>query len=242
MWPLLALSIATFACALERAWFWLQLLTKEDRIVHDVLEAARHDLGTAAAIAERAHILAIGRFLAAPLRLRNPSPETFHLAMEAAADKEFMQMRKGDKLLESTIAIAPLLGLLGTVTGLITTFNNLNIGGGGASGAAATKAAAGIGEALTATATGMLIAITALAFFRIFVSLQSQQMDYFSSVGSELELIYRQIWYEPSLANKIQPISRQDSGFASSGSSIDSYGQAPIIDNPASRSSGYPEY
>lgn len=209
MWPLLGLSVATFACALERAWFWLQLLSKEDRIVHDVLEAARHDLGTAAAIAERARILAIGRFLSAPLRLRHPSPETFHLAMEAAADKEFIQMRKGDKLLETVIAIAPLLGLLGTVTGLISTFNNLNIGGGGgaASGASATKAAAGIGEALTATATGMLIAITALAFFRIFVSLQSQQMDYFSSVGSELELIYRQNWYEPSLAHKSSLVS-----------------------------------
>lgn len=213
MWPLLGLSVVTFACALERAWFWLQLLSKEDRIVHDVLEAARHDLRKAAAIAEQAHLLAIGRFLVAPLRLKNPSPETFHLAMEAAADKEFMQMRKGDKLLESVIAIAPLLGLLGTVTGLITTFNNLNIGAG--SGAAtntgATKAAAGIGEALTATATGMLIAIIALAFFRIFVSLQSQQMDYFSSVGSELELIYRQVWYEPSLADKIQPINTEQS-------------------------------
>lgn len=213
MWPLLGLSVATFACALERAWFWLQLLSKEDRIVHDVLEAARHDWGKAAAIAERAHMLAIGRFLSAPLRLRNPSPETFHLAMEAAADKEFIQMRKGDKLLETVIAIAPLLGLLGTVTGLISTFNNLNIGSGGgaASGASATKAAAGIGEALTATATGMIIAITALAFFRIFVSLQSQQMDYFSSVGSELELIYRQNWYEPNFADRSSLINSQAS-------------------------------
>src|SRR6476646_4071007 len=106
MWPLLGLSIVTFACALERGWFWLQLLSKEDRIVHDVLEAARHDLREAAVIAEQAHILAIGRFLVAPLRLRNPSPETFHLAMEAAADKEFIQMRKGDKLLETVIALS----------------------------------------------------------------------------------------------------------------------------------------
>ena len=211
MWPLLGLSIVTFACALERGWFWLQLLSKEDRIVHDVLEAARHDLREAAAIAEQAHILAIGRFLVAPLRLRNPSPETFHLAMEAASDKEFIQMRKGDKLLETVIALSPLLGLLGTVIGLITTFSHLNIGGGAAASAGTTKAAAGIGEALTATATGMLIAIIALAFFRIFVTLQSHQMDYFSSVGSELELIYRQVWYEPSLDNKIQPKNTEQS-------------------------------
>ncbi len=198
MWPLLGLSIATLACALERAWFWYQLISQEDQVVHDVLQASKFDLEKATAIAENTQNLAIGRFLLAPLKLKQPIPETFHLAMEAAADKEFIQMRKGDKLLETVVAIAPLLGLLGTVTGLIKTFSNLKIGGGGNS-ADITKAAGGIGEALIATATGMIVAILALAFFRIFVSFQSQQMDYFSTVGSELELIYRQIWYGSEL-------------------------------------------
>jgi len=195
MWPLLGLSIATFACALERAWFWYQLMSQEEQVVQHVLEALQKNWERATHIAADTQNLAIGRFLLAPLQLRKPTPETFHLAMEAAADKEFIQMRKGDKLLESVVAIAPLLGLLGTVTGLIKTFSGLKIGGGGSSGDI-TKAAAGIGEALTATATGMLVAILALAFFRIFASLQAQQMDYFSRVGSDLELLYRQTWYE----------------------------------------------
>jgi biopolymer transport protein ExbB len=201
MIPIVGLSVATFACAFERGWFWFQLLMQEDRIVHDVLAAARVDLDKAAAIASQAQALPIGRYLLAPLKLKNPTPETFHLALEAAGDKEFVRMHKGDKLLESVVGIAPLLGLLGTVTGLIVTFNNLNIGGGGAS-ESATKAAAGIGEALITTASGMVVAIIALSFFRIFVTLQSQQIDYFSEVGSELELIYRQVWYEPSAYNQ----------------------------------------
>ena len=201
MIPIVGLSVATFACAFERGWFWFQLLMQEDRIVHDVLDAARVDLDKAAAIASQAKALPIGRYLLAPLKLKNPTPETFHLALEAAGDKEFVRMHKGDKLLESVVGIAPLLGLLGTVTGLIVTFNNLNIGGGGAS-ESATKAAAGIGEALITTASGMVVAIIALSFFRIFVTLQSQQIDYFSEVGSELELIYRQVWYEPSVYNQ----------------------------------------
>lgn len=201
MIPIIGLSVATFACAFERGWFWFQLLRQEDRIVHDVLAAARVDLDKAAAIASQAQALPIGRYLLAPLKLKNPTPETFHLALEAAGDKEFVKMHKGDKLLESVVGIAPLLGLLGTVTGLIVTFNNLNIGGGGASDSA-TKAAAGIGEALITTASGMVVAIIALSFFRIFVTLQSQQIDYFSEVGSELELIYRQVWYEPSVHDK----------------------------------------
>ncbi len=196
MWPLVGLSVMTIGCALERANYWWKLISQEDRIVHDVLEAARSSLDDAAAIAYQARSLAIGRFLFATLRLKNSSPETFHLAMEAAAEREFIQMRKGDKLLETVIAIAPLLGLLGTVTGLMATFGNMNIGGSGAGSASATKAAAGIGEALTATASGMFVAILALAFFRIFVTLQSKQIDYFTNVGNQLELIYRHVWCE----------------------------------------------
>lgn len=200
MWPILGLSILAISCALDRAWFWFRLLTQEDRIVHDVLDAARYDLQKAAEIADYAKFLPIGRFLLAPLKLKQPTPETFRLAMEAAGDKEFVQMRKGDKLLETIVALAPLLGLLGTVTGLIGTFNNLNIGGGGSS-LEASKAAAGIGEALITTAAGMIVAILALIIFRVQVTLQSQQMEYFSEVGSQLELIYRQVWYESSTPN-----------------------------------------
>lgn len=210
MWPLLGLSVATMSCALERGWFWYQLLRQEGKIVHDVLEAARVDLDKAAAIAYQAQTLAIGRYLLAPLKLKNPTPETFRLALEAAGDKEFVKMRKGDKLLETVVGIAPLLGLLGTVLGLITTFNNLNIGGGGASDGA-TKAAAGIGEALIATATGMVVAILALAIFRVLVTLQSNQVDYFSEAGSELELIYRQVWYEPATNHQNLKITERQS-------------------------------
>jgi biopolymer transport protein ExbB len=205
MIPIVGLSVVTMACALDRAVFWFRLLRREDRIVHDVLDAARYDLYAAEGIAEKAQDLAIGRFLLAPLRLRNASPETFHLAMEAVADQEFATMRKGDRLLETTINMAPLLGLLGTVTGLIVTFLNLNIGAGAK--VDLSKAATGIAEALITTAGGMIVAIVALAIYRISVSLQARQMDYFSKVGSELELIYRQIWYEPQ--QKMNPFTAQ---------------------------------
>lgn len=200
MIPLVGFSVVTIACALERTFFWYQLQSKEDRIVHDVLAAAKYSLDDAREIAERTQNLPIGRFLLAPLRLKQPTPETFRLAMEAAGEKEFAQMRKGDKLLETTVAVAPLLGLLGTVTGLIVTFDNLNIGGGGGT-EQATQAAGGIGEALITTAAGMIVAIIALLIYRTLVSLQARQIDYFTEVGTELELIYRQMWYEPSQTN-----------------------------------------
>ncbi len=198
MVPIIGCSVLTLSTGFERALFWTRLLQREEQVVSDVLDAARRDLQEAAELAGQARDLPIGRFLLAPLRLRNASPETFRLALENAADKEFVQMRRGDKILETIVAIAPLLGLLGTVTGLIATFENLNIGGGGGTDGA-TQAAAGIGEALITTAAGMVVAILALLVFRIMVTLQSQQMDYFSEAGNELELIYRQYWYEPAL-------------------------------------------
>jgi biopolymer transport protein ExbB len=210
MIPLVGLSAATLTCALERGWFWYRLLSKEDRIVHDVLEAAQYDLDRAAAIAQQVQDLPIGRFLLAPLQLNHPTPETFRLAMESVGDNEFVQIRKGNKLLETVVGMAPLLGLLGTVTGLITTFSHLKIGGGSGTSASASQAAAGIGEALIATASGMIVAIIALAFFRIFVTLQAQQVNYFSRVGSALELIYRQVWYEPTLTYPVQPLSTSE--------------------------------
>lgn len=193
MYPLLVLSVFTLSCALDRAWFWLRFLRQEDPVAQRILKTAAVDFNEAKAIAQRSDSLPLGRFLLAPLLLNHPSPETFRLAMEAAGDKEFIKMRQGEKFLETVVAVAPLLGLLGTVTGLITTFNNLNIGGGG-SAAEASQAAVGIGEALITTAAGMVVAIAALLVLRIMVSLQTQQMDYFAAVGSELELLYRQVW------------------------------------------------
>jgi biopolymer transport protein ExbB len=211
MIPVVGLSVATISCGLERAWFWYQLFNQEDRIVHDVLEAARIDLDKAATIASHAQALPIGRFLLAPLKLKQPTPETFSLALEAAGDKEFVKMRKGDALLESAVGIAPLLGLLGTVSGLIVTFQNLNIGGTAAGkGVDLSKAAEGIAEALVTTAGGMVVAIIALSILRVMVTLRNQQMDYFANVGSELELIYRQVWYEPRFHNNIQPPANSD--------------------------------
>jgi biopolymer transport protein ExbB len=192
MYPLLSLSVLTIASALKQSWFWFKLLRQENQVAREVLEIASYDLAKAAKIAEQSKHLPIGRFLLAPLKLKQPTPETFRLALESAGDREFAKMRKGNKLMETAIALAPLLGLLGTVNGLMLTFGRIKIGDGNVTDA--TKAAAGIGEALITTATGMAIAIVALVLFRIFVTLQAHQIEYFAEIGSELELLYRQFW------------------------------------------------
>ncbi|NJR48882.1 MAG: MotA/TolQ/ExbB proton channel family protein [Leptolyngbyaceae cyanobacterium CSU_1_3] len=204
MVPIVGLSVASLAIAFERSLFWYRISRGGNRIAAQILAAAREDLDKARAVAEDAQHMPVARFLLAPLQLEQPDPETFRLALEAAADREFVQMRRGDKLLETVVAMAPLFGLLGTVTGLTLTFFNLDAGGSGGSGGKAnvdlSKAATGIAEALVTTAGGMVVALIALAVLRLCVTMQSRQMDAFSDMGSELELIYRQSWHQTKWA------------------------------------------
>ena len=193
MWPLLALSILSVSVILERLWFWFRILTKEEDVVNRVLDAASENWLLATQLSRSAISQPIGRFLYAPLRLSNPDPEVFRLALEAAAEDELAAMRQGEKILEAVIALAPLLGLLGTVLGLIRSLSSIRLGDLGNS-SATTGVTLGIGESLICTATGLIIAIVSLAFYRLFQGFLVNQVKLFRKAGSDLELLYRQAW------------------------------------------------
>lgn len=194
-WPLLLLSILTLSVVIERAWFWSKILTHEREIAGRVLEAARRDWGAAAEIARKSVNQPIGRFLYSALELQNPQPDVFELALQATADEELASMRRGDRILEAATTIAPLLGLLGTVLGLIRSLSNINIGD---LGTEATKGVTfGISQSLYSTALGMFVAILSLAFYRLFQGFVSGQAKVFRQSGNDLELIYRQDWLRP---------------------------------------------
>lgn len=192
MWPLLALSILALSVIIERLWFWFRILNQERQIVNRILDAARDNWGGATQLAKRSVDQPIGRFLYAPLRLPKPDPELFRLALEATAEDEIAAMRQGEKILETVIALAPLLGLLGTVLGLIRSLRNIRLGDLGT--ASASGVTLGIGESLISTATGLIVAIISLAFYRLFQGFVVNQVKVFRRAGSELELLYRQMW------------------------------------------------
>ncbi|MGD1872300.1 MAG: MotA/TolQ/ExbB proton channel family protein [Mastigocoleus sp.] len=196
MFPLLGLSVITFACVLERIWFWLQLMVKEKQVVHEVLKAAKIDLSRAQIIASRSQGLAIGRVLSAPLKLREPSPPSFHHALKASSTKEFTDIRRGSKLLSMVITTAPLLGILGTLIGLYPLFINLKSGEINTSDT--NSLVIGLSQTFISSVTGMAIALTALLFSKLFIQIQSQQIEFFNKVASDLELIYLTYWHKPS--------------------------------------------
>lgn len=190
--PLLFLSVLALSTIIERLWFWTTVLTKEKQIIEQILAAARREWNIAPEIARRASNQPMGRFLFTALRLQNPEPELFRLALESAADEELAAMRRGEKALEAVIALSPLLGLLGTVLGLINSLGSIRIGELGTDSTAGVTL--GIGEALISTAIGLVVAIVAMAFYRLFQGFLFTQVKLFRKAGSELELIYRQYW------------------------------------------------
>jgi len=192
MWPLLFLSVLAFGTIIDRIWFWSRILTKEREVSGRVLEAARREWSAATEIAHRASRLPMGRFLYAALCLDTPDPEVFRLALETSADEELTVMRRGEKVLEAVIALAPMLGLLGTVLGLINSLGSIQLSD--LASDSTTGTVLGIGEALISTAAGLVIAIVSLAFYRLFQGFVFGQAKVFRQSGSELELLYRQAW------------------------------------------------
>ena len=85
-------------------------------------------------------------------------------AIEDAGRHEIASVEKYLNILSTIAGVAPLLGLLGTVTGMIKVFNIISLGGIGK----AEELAGGIGEALITTAAGLSIAIPTLVFHNIF--------------------------------------------------------------------------
>ena len=126
------------------------------------------------------------------LQLENPDPDVFHLALETVADDELALMRKGDKVLEGIIALAPLLGLLGTVVGLIRSLGSISISDLGT--ASTSGVTLGIGESLISTAVGLIVAIIAVIFYRLFQAFWFNQVRIFRKAASDLEVIYLQRW------------------------------------------------
>jgi biopolymer transport protein ExbB len=170
MIPLLLCSIFMFAIGLERFWFYHKAQTPVVTLLAKLTPLfAAGNWQQAIQVCEfEAGVVA--KVIAAGLTDLIVTHQVTGLAnsLEGAAAHWAAKLRQRLNYLDMIVTLSPLLGLLGTVTGMINTFNVLTIQAG--QPAAITG---GIGEALIATATGLCIAIIALVIHSIF----SQWLD-----------------------------------------------------------------
>ncbi|MGF1935324.1 MAG: MotA/TolQ/ExbB proton channel family protein [Nostoc sp. ChiQUE02] len=190
MWPLLGFSLLGVALIIERIIFWVRISNRQNKVVREVLQLYRLDnvVGALDKLQKNSD-LPIARIFLAALELEEPTPEEFRLALESEAQAEIPLLKRSQNIFETIIGLAPLLGLLGTVLGLITSFASLNIGDVG--GSKTTGVTSGISEALVSTASGLVVAIFTLLFANTFRGLYQRQIAWIQEYGGQLELLYR---------------------------------------------------
>ncbi|OKH13668.1 biopolymer transporter ExbB [Fischerella major NIES-592] len=190
MWPLLAFSVVAIALIIERVRFWYRINTRQHKVVREVLNLYRVDnvVGAMDKLQKNAD-LPISRIFLSALQLEEPTPEEFRLALESEAQAEIPVLKRFQNIFETIIGLAPLLGLLGTVLGLIVSFASLDIGDVG--GTKTADVTAGISEALVSTASGLVVAIFTLLFANTFRGLYQRQIAGIQEYAGQLELLYR---------------------------------------------------
>lgn len=179
MIPLLASSVVALAVIIERFFFWRRLRKRDnDTIILQFVEAGNVEQAQKLANASRHPVV---RVLLAGLEYRQLSPGT---AMEAAAQGELRRVKAYLPILDTIITLAPLLGLLGTITGMISAFGIVSDTGLGQP----TAITGGIAEALIATATGLFIAIMTLLPYNYFRAKVEQLTERMEEQATRLEL------------------------------------------------------
>lgn len=181
MWPLLVCSIIGVIFIIERAIAYYRVKGDTAEIVSEVRESLlQHDLRRSIEISED-YVHPVAITLKSGLLRFGKSHEEIEKAMESVALHEVSKLEKSLWILATIANIAPLFGFLGTVTGMIGSFEALAEVGLGNPEAVA----GGISEALITTATGLAIALPVQAAYNYFNNRVSQfalDMEISSSV------------------------------------------------------------
>jgi biopolymer transport protein ExbB len=161
MWPILACAFVAVAVLGERSiWWWRESQKRDPQKLEQVLAALENaDIPAATKLAEGSEDPVIRMVYRGLSHVRT----SLQGALQLAAGIELERAGKYLTVMDTLVTLAPLLGLLGTVTGLMRAF--LNVGSAELSVSAVTG---GIGEALIATACGLAIAIVALIPYNFF--------------------------------------------------------------------------
>ena len=186
MWPILLLSFVGITVVVERLLFILRENgTRDAEAVVKMLELVeKRDIEGALAIGTKSQDF-IARILVYTLNNKDYSMGN---AFVRASGQELGRFTQGMATLDTVITAAPMLGLLGTVTGMMKTFGAL---GGGNLAAASGAITGGVAEALIATAAGLLIAIMALLPFNYLNARTEQAKQEVSDASHALEILVK---------------------------------------------------
>ena len=164
IWPLLICSILLISIVLERLWFLQRRLVAPKGLLRQIQNLIQKEAFHAANQDEIAATSQLGDLLKHCYQYRSKSREFVEVKAEEKASEISLMLERNLSMLSTIASISPLLGLLGTVVGMITVFSNIDVNG----SANTDLLAAGISEALITTAFGLIIAVPSIVFYRYF--------------------------------------------------------------------------
>jgi biopolymer transport protein ExbB len=164
MLPIILCSIISISIIAERFWSLRREKVLPRHLVATVWNEVKQDKMTRADIEALSKESALGKILSAGLSNRNESRERIKETIEERGREVVHDMERFLNTLGTIASISPLLGLLGTVIGMINVFAAITQHGVGDPGALA----GGISQAMITTAAGLTVAIISLVFYRYF--------------------------------------------------------------------------
>jgi biopolymer transport protein ExbB len=166
MWPSIICSIIAAAIVLERLWTLQDKRVLPRELTQKVWQLIESNQVNDKVIAALEQNSPLGRVLAAGLKNRNRPREVLIQRLEDTGRHVIHELERFLNTLGTIAGVSPLLGLLGTVTGIIKSFNAIQAGGMGDPRALS----GGIAEALICTAAGLMVAIPSLVAYRLLRS------------------------------------------------------------------------
>lgn len=187
MYPLLACSIIAMTVVIERLLFWLREDVRRNQPLVDRVLAAcqKGEWGSVKEMVSGSKDYVI-RILVSGILHREFSMVK---AMESAAAEELKRMRRLMAVLDTMITLAPLLGIFGTVTGIISSFNLLGVAG----IEHPQVVTGGIAQALITTAAGLGIAIPSVFAFNYFNTRVENAAMTIEKYATSLEIVYEKL-------------------------------------------------
>ena len=186
MWPILVLIFIAITVIVERMLFIIrENARREPEVTAKMLELVeKRDIDGALAIGRKSDDL-VARILVYSLSNREYSLSN---AFVRASGQELARYNQGSAVLDTAITAAPMLGLIGTVTGMMRTFSSLN---GTDISSSAGAITGGVAEALIATCFGLAIAVSCLIPFNILNARTEQAKQEIADASHALEILIR---------------------------------------------------
>ena len=187
MWPLLFISIITLACILERILFWFNLVNKNHKISKLILENYSFNNDEFRKFLYKKKNNPYSQILIEVFDSNFLREKDFEKALEINLVTQNNKLNKYGNIFNLTIGLSPLLGLLGTVLGLMNSFSFIDLGNVGTNSKEVTG---GISEALVSTAFGLIIAIFTIAFLSYFNSCRKNEIISLRDFCTRFQIIY----------------------------------------------------